>query len=120
MPKLIIKHDLPEPSRAEKAERWLRSILPLLFLLMIGATAAAFYVSQRPTALTQLPQNIPAALQDTPLTTPDVDKSVLPVVPPPAPTQKTVAAPEKPANLPEGFCPLFGPGAAECKANAKN
>lgn len=120
MPKLIIKHDLPEPSRAEKWERWLRSILPLLFLLMIGATAAAFYVSQRPAVLTQLPQNIPVTLQDTPLTAPDAEKSVLPVAPPPASAQANAAAPQKPANLPEGFCPLFGPGAAECKANAKN
>lgn len=118
MPKLIIKHDLPEPSRAEKWERWLRSALPLLFLLMIGATAAAFYVSQRPAVLTPLPQTIPPALQDTPLSTPDAKKTALPVVPPPA--QTTAATPEKPAHLLEGFCPLFGPGAAECKANAKN
>lgn len=120
MPKLIIKHDLPEPSRAEKVEKWLRSILPLLFILMIGATAAAFYVSQRSSPLTPLPQTIPATLQDTPLTTPEVEQSVLPVAPPPAPTQKSTPASAQPAHLPEGFCPLFGPRAAECKANAKN
>ncbi len=29
------------------------------------------------------------------------------------------ASPPPGVKLPEGFCPLFGPGAAECKANAK-
>lgn len=35
-------------------------------------------------------------------------------------TGKTAAAgPPAGVKLPDGFCPLFGPGAAECKANAK-
>lgn len=32
---------------------------------------------------------------------------------------KTAPTPPPDVKLPEGFCPLFGPGAAECKANAK-
>lgn len=35
-------------------------------------------------------------------------------------TAKAPPAPPPGVKLPEGFCPLFGPGAAECKANAKN
>lgn len=113
MPKLVIKQDLPEPSLPDKLDGWLRSFLPLLFLLMIAATAVALYFSQRPaTAIVggsedlASPVSVPAAITQAP-----------------AARAPAVASPDSqavaPPKLPDGFCPLFGPGADECKAEAK-
>lgn len=118
MPKLVIKQDLPEPSLQDKLEGWLRTFLPLLFLLMIAATAVALYFSQRPLAITRLAD--PALPRPPALVQPAVEPVVTETVA--APTvqaaAETTGAAEPPAGLPADFCPLFGPGAAECKAGA--
>ena len=46
MPKLVTKHDLPEPSIQEKLEGVLRLILPALLLLIAAAAALSFYLSR--------------------------------------------------------------------------
>lgn len=118
MPKLVIKQDLPEPSLQDKLEGWLRTFLPLLFLLMIAATAVALYFSQRPVALiggadpdVVRPPSFPSVVMEAPQV-----REPASTTPASLPNAQPVAAPPK---LPDGFCPLFGPGADECKAEAK-
>lgn len=57
MPKLIVKQDLPEPSFQEKLAEHLRTILPVLLVLLVVVAAGAFYFSNR---APEFAQSLPA------------------------------------------------------------
>lgn len=120
MPKLVVKYDTPTPSLQERLEGWLRTIFPLLFLLLISATAVAFYVAQRAATVALPPSQAPVSLADRPQETARTSMLAVPdkttIVAEPVASVPNAA---QQANLPKGFCPLNGPGAAECRANAK-
>lgn len=134
MPKLIVKQNLPPPSIEEKWLNALQVILPLILLLVAVSAAVSLYSSNSNKAIptvTSPPIQVdkPAVVVEP--STPPVQEVIPPVAPPvvektPEKPDTDTATPDANAGLPPGvklppgMCPLFGPGADECKANAKH
>jgi hypothetical protein len=132
MPKLIIKQNLPPLSVEDKLLNALQLILPIVLLLVAVSAAVSLYFSNHNEAS---PVVMPSSsdMHKPVVVTVPVAPEVVPVEPAPQMAAPPVEdnAPAKPdaaadtglpagVTLPPGMCPLFGPGAAECKAGAKH
>jgi hypothetical protein len=69
-------------------------------------------------AITATPE-MPAPADNTAPAVANTQEKAVPADQSEAAKAAAAAGPPPGVKLPEGFCPLFGPGAAECKANAK-
>lgn len=116
MPKLIIKHELPPPSVEERVTGILQIILPIIVIVIGIAAAVSLYVPASDSPVAVMPVEVaPVGIKPVPMdavATEQVEKPVAntAVAEPPADT------PAAEVKLPPGVCPLFGPGAQECKA----
>lgn len=111
MPKLIIKHELPPPSIEDRVIGILQIILPIIVIVIGIAAAVSLYFPASDSPVAATPVEMKPTAMDT-VAAEQVEKSVTNTVA--AETSTNVPAAE--AKLPPGVCPLFGPGAQECKA----